>query len=111
MFAYEADLRQGSTELRWQGLMPWYAPGWGAPGFAVIVPIANLELDENMGFGHPSSASASGTFKSRAALQLENLALRHQLGVLHRSMKRPRLAPADRPLWVWLWCGEAGDLL
>ena len=36
------------------------------------------------------------SFRSRAALQIENLALRRQLGVLHRSMKRPRLTAADR---------------
>jgi hypothetical protein len=33
---------------------------------------------------------------------LEVLALRHQIGVLQRSVKRPKLLPADRLLWVWL---------
>ena len=33
---------------------------------------------------------------SRAALQLEILALRHQLGVLRRSVKRPKLTSSDR---------------
>ena len=43
-------------------------------------------------------------FRSRAALQLENLALRHQIGVLQRSVrKRPKLTPLDRLLWVWLF--------
>jgi len=51
---------------------------------------------------HVLAAAVSATFKSRAALQLENLALRHQLGVLHRSVKRPRLTAADRLLWAWL---------
>ena len=41
-------------------------------------------------------------FRGRAALQLEILALRHQIGVLQRSVKRPRLTTADRALWVWL---------
>ncbi len=42
-------------------------------------------------------------FRSRVALELENLALRHQIGVLQRSArKRPRLTPVDRLLWVWL---------
>jgi len=51
---------------------------------------------------HALAAAVSATFKSRAALQLENLALRHQLGVLQRSVKRPKLAPDDRLLWAWL---------
>ena len=41
-------------------------------------------------------------FKSRATLHLENLALRHQLGVLRRSVKRPNLTSGDRLLWAWL---------
>jgi putative transposase len=47
-------------------------------------------------------ASLFASFRSRAALQLEILALRHQLGVLQRSVKRPKLTPADRLLWAWL---------
>jgi putative transposase len=40
---------------------------------------------------------------SRAALQLEILALRHQLQVVQRSRhRRVRLTQADRFLWVWL---------
>jgi len=41
-------------------------------------------------------------FRQRAALQLEILALRHQLGVLQRSVQRPKLTAADRLLWAWL---------
>jgi putative transposase len=40
--------------------------------------------------------------KSRAALQLENVALRHQITVLQRSVKRPRLNACDRHVWIWL---------
>lgn len=43
------------------------------------------------------------TARSRTALQLEILALRHQIGVLRRSApKRSKLTKADRLLWVWL---------
>lgn len=46
----------------------------------------------------------SGWARSRAALQLEVLALRHQLQVLQRARPpRPRLTLADRLLWVWLF--------
>lgn len=47
-------------------------------------------------------------FRSRAALQAENLALRHQLGVYQRSVKRPKVRSADRVLWCVLakaWTG------
>ena len=54
------------------------------------------------------AAALSSLVKTRAALQLENLALRHQLGVLHRSAKKPKLTPFDRLLWVWL-CGVWAD--
>jgi hypothetical protein len=36
-------------------------------------------------------ASLFASFRSRAALQLEIFALRHQLGVLQRSVKKPKL--------------------
>ena len=43
------------------------------------------------------------SLRSRAALQLEILALRHQLQVLQRSRhRRARLTHADRLLWIWL---------
>jgi transposase InsO family protein len=54
------------------------------------------------------------SFRSRASLQLEILALRHQLGVLQRSVKRPKLTPADRFLWAWLseiWAGWRSALV
>ncbi len=47
-------------------------------------------------------AFLGASFRTRAALQLEILALRHQIGVLQRSVKRPKLTAADRFLWAWL---------
>jgi hypothetical protein len=41
-------------------------------------------------------------FQTRRRLAIEILALRHQLGVLKRSVKRPRLSNVDRGLWVLL---------
>ena len=41
-------------------------------------------------------------FKARRELALENVALRQQLAVLRRSVKRPRLSKADRGFWVLL---------
>ena len=43
-------------------------------------------------------------FRSRAVLDLENLALRHQPQVLRRQRPgRPRLFAIDRLLWGWLY--------
>src|SRR6266853_1466044 len=48
-------------------------------------------------------ATLFSIFRSRDALQLENLALRHQIGVLRRSArKRPKLTSWDRLLWICL---------
>jgi len=48
-------------------------------------------------------STVRGIVRSRAALHLEVLALRHQLEVLQRSRpRRLRLAKMDRCLWVWL---------
>ena len=47
-------------------------------------------------------------------LAVEILALRHQLGVLKRSVKRPRLSNVDRGLWVLLsrrWAGWSDALI
>ena len=40
--------------------------------------------------------------KTRHSLALENVALRHQLEVLQRNAKQPRLRPSDRALWAIL---------
>ena len=48
--------------------------------------------------------------RTHRALVLENLALRHQLGVLQRTAPRPRLRASDRVFWVLLarlWHGWA----
>jgi hypothetical protein len=44
---------------------------------------------------------AGAALKGRRNLLPENLALRHQLLVLNRNVKRPRLTPLDRALWAW----------
>jgi putative transposase len=61
-------------------------------------------------------AALRAIFRSRAALELENLALRHQIGVLQRSAtKRPKLTAGDRLLWIGLsriwrdWRSGPGD--
>src|SRR5215510_2690495 len=48
-------------------------------------------------------ATLSSIFRSRTAMALENLALRHQIGVLQRSArKRLKLTSRDRLLWICL---------
>jgi putative transposase len=59
----------------------------------------------------PSVISALNTREAPAA---ENLALRHQLIVLQRNAKKPRLLRFDRILWVFLskvWAGWRGSLI
>src|SRR5215470_7845604 len=41
-------------------------------------------------------------FQSRADLQTEILAVRHQIIVLQRQTPKPKLKPADRQFWVAL---------
>ena len=45
-------------------------------------------------------AAVAATFRSRLALQVEILALRHQLAALKAGGKRPKLRPSDRRLWA-----------
>src|SRR5438874_7164340 len=50
-----------------------------------------------------------GVVRSRAALHLEILALRHRRQVLQRSrLRRLRLAKAGRWLWTWLSAAWSG---
>jgi hypothetical protein len=44
----------------------------------------------------------TAALRSRRQLALENIALRHQLEVLQRNAKRPRLKASDRALWAFL---------
>jgi putative transposase len=41
-------------------------------------------------------------FRSRLSIQMELIALRHQVAIYKQSVTRPKLQPADRLLWVWL---------
>ena len=41
-------------------------------------------------------------FRSHLAMQMECIALRHQVAVYQQSISRPKLQPSDRWLWVWL---------
>src|SRR5271157_1686104 len=60
-------------------------------------------------------AALRSFLRTRAALQLEILALRHQINVLRRSQRgRVHLTSADRLFWTWLlhlWSGWRSALL
>ncbi|MEO8740079.1 MAG: hypothetical protein ABI537_10300 [Casimicrobiaceae bacterium] len=47
-------------------------------------------------------AFVAAELRSRLSMQLEIVALRHQLGVYQSSARRPRLGSGDRVLWSWL---------
>jgi hypothetical protein len=53
-------------------------------------------------------AFVSILYRSRLALQFENVALRHQLAVYQRTTKRPRISTGDRILGSWLSRGWSG---
>ena len=58
--------------------------------------------------------AALAFLRTRRQLAVEILALHHQLGVLKRSVKRPRLTNVDRGLWVLLsrrWAGWSDALI
>jgi hypothetical protein len=38
-------------------------------------------------------------FRSQLSLLAENIALRHQLAIYRRTVKRPRIRPEDRIVW------------
>jgi hypothetical protein len=74
-----------------------------------FVPVDAFDLAGNHGIRFAASMSVFLSLlltlrrcaRSRAVLQLEVLALRHQLQVLQRSRpRRLRLAQTDRLLWV-----------
>jgi len=83
--------------------------------FIYPLVLADSDLPDTVGVSHfrqlPLTvvisalfASSLSVFRTRAALQLEILALRHQLGVLQRSGKKPTLNRFDQCLWAW-FCG------
>ena len=56
----------------------------------------------------------STVIRSRLSLQLDIVALRHQLAVYQRTTKRPQISSGDRILWSWLlrcWSGWRDALL
>ena len=63
---------------------------WGLSLIRFLIPASTLRA---------VLAVARDYLRTHAALQMEVLALRHQLNLLQRSVKRPRLTAADRFLW------------
>lgn len=40
-------------------------------------------------------------FRSRRSMQMEIIALRHQVAVYKQTVSRPQLRPTDRLFWAW----------
>ena len=82
-----------------------------------VIPTENSEsIEKSSDFSCPAVVSSmigfisallswlAGRFRGRAELELEVIALRHQLAVLCRQRPgRTRLSPLDRLLWIWLY--------
>ena len=49
---------------------------------------------------HAITALFKAFFVERTSLAAENMALRHELTVLQRSVKRPKLRKRDRIFWI-----------
>jgi len=70
------------------------------------------DLPERARVSH--SAEVVALWVGKAALATENLALRHQIPVLQRSVKHPKLRKRDRIFWSWLsriWKGWRSALV
>ena len=52
--------------------------------------------------GRALLAFIAGLFRLRLSLQLEIVALRHQLTLYRRSIRRPQVRLTDRLFWSWL---------
>jgi hypothetical protein len=47
-------------------------------------------------------ASIGTWFRSRVSMQIEIVALHHQIAAYKQTVSRPRLRTSDRLLWAWL---------
>jgi len=56
----------------------------------------------NPGYRQGRSYGPPRQFPTLPPLQVENLALRHQLGIYRRRCRRPRIGPRDRIFCSWL---------
>ena len=78
------------------------------PAKTVDFPAPSAKLLDHVSFGVDRPSRPGQWIPAPWHLMLENLALRHQLLVLQRSVPKPRLRIADRFLWVLLqrfWSG------
>ena len=65
-------------------------------------PIWRLRERQSVGIIQSIFLLLRALFMGRAAVAVENLALRQQVAVLKKSVKRPKLRPRDRVFWTWL---------
>ena len=72
------------------------------PGCFGRLHVGRFESRHHAGMISSLVRALISTFKARRELALENVALRQQLAVLRRSVKRPRLSKVDRGFWVLL---------
>ena len=89
-----------STKLVWDAVLKAFV---GSTNERHLGPSRRGQMERvERGVGRRPYPFGSG-LQSRAALQVENAALRHQLAVLQRRARgRPRLRSVDPLFWAWL---------
>ena len=105
-FGYSASRKDGNVNSH----KPWWVMDNVCGGYLLqrSKAPATKACRANFAIMHPIISAfvslCSFRFRRRASLELEVIALRHQLGVLRRKQKRVlHVSLADRILWSWLF--------
>jgi len=98
-FKSRQDIRRSGGQIQ----LPKFGASRSCP-FQLLVRLVSLAVTagrvQHIWMFKIIISAVFSALQSRQLLILENIALRHQLEVLQRNAKRPRLKPSDRMLWA-----------